>query len=780
MMVRVVLGVWMALWAAMPAAAQGGKMTLEGELTEVVTDQDGRSFYRELDQNDNLCALIKVTVVGELPNELIMEVGSLGVHKRIYDPNGTGELWFYVPYQTKNIWLKCATLDPIGPLPVRLSEGAVYRLKVRSNATSKVVTNVELSANYLKVVLNAEGATISLGKSKECEMLSRIVNGNIFSVRLNYGTYHYRIEHPDYMTATGTVEVSGTMGDLNVELRPAWGTLEIESSPEGATVYVSGRRVGTTPCTVERVKAGEVEVRLQHDYCYPLTDKVEVASGGKTTRRNYQLRLQVGKVTVKCPDREAEIWIDNKLYGKGSWTGYISSLSSHIVEARRDGYASQSAEFSVEDESTATVEIAAPVAYYGTLDLAVEPMMAQVEVDGNAVGTAPVMLQLTATTHKVRLTAEGYHPDEFEVTIGHNSTTTLSRTLTSIEYSPEDLYRKARSIHYNNKEEKFKWYLKAAKLGHAEAQAELGICYRIGSGVEKNENEAAKWYLKAAEQGNPKAQVNLAHFYQYGIGGLEESESKSAEWVRKAAEQGYPEGQWKLGNHYRIGTGVEKNFEMAVYWYRKGAEHGDELCRQYLAECYQKGEGVQKNINEALKWYKAILYDKGYISSYTAKQLLSQHYSGAAQRGDAEAQFIMGCIQSQNDTENRIRWFLPAAKQGHIEAQYRLGQAYVKDRDYEEAKKWLLWAAEKGHTNAQYELGRHDVSLDLTAEQGAEWIYKAAIKGHVEAQLSLGHIYFFGSGVTKDVNEAVKWYRKAAEQGDELAKDELWELGESW
>ena len=433
MMVRVVLGALVTLWAAMPAAAQGGKMTLEGELTEVVTDQDGRSFYRELDQNDNLCALIKVTVVGELPNELIMEVGSLGVHKRIYDPNSTGELWFYVPYQTKNIWLKCATLDPIGPLPVRLSEGAVYRLKVRSNATSKVVTNVELSANYLKVVLNAEGATISLGKSKECEMLSRIVNGNIFSVRLDYGTYHYRIEHPDYMTATGSVEVSGTMGDLNVELRPAWGTLEIESSPEGAAVYVSGRRVGTTPCTVERVKAGEVEVRLQHDYCYPLTDKVEVASGGETTRRNYQLRLQVGKVTVKCPDREAEIWIDNKLYGKGSWTGYISSLSSHIVEARRDGYASQSAEFSVEDESTAMVEIAAPVAYYGTLDLAVEPMMAQVEVDGNAVGTAPVMLQLTATSHKVRLTAEGYHPDEFEVTIGHNSTTMISRQMSQVK-----------------------------------------------------------------------------------------------------------------------------------------------------------------------------------------------------------------------------------------------------------------------------------------------------------------------------------------------------------
>ena len=691
MMVRVVLGVWMTLWAAMPAAAQGGKMTLEGELTEVMTDQDGRSFYRELDQNDNLCALIKVTVVGELPNELIMEVGSLGVHKRIYDPNGTGELWFYVPYQTKNIWLKCATLDPIGPLPVRLSEGAVYRLKVRSNATSKVVTNVELSANYLKVVLNAEGATISLGKSKECEMLSRIVNGNIFSVRLNYGTYHYRIEHPDYMTATGTVEVSGTMGDLNVELRPAWGTLEIESSPEGAAVYVSGRRVGTTPCTVERVKAGEVEVRLQHDYCYPLTDKVEVASGGETTRRNYQLRLQVGKVTVKCPDREAEIWIDNKLYGKGSWTGYISSLSSHIVEARRDGYASQSAEFSVEDESTAMVEIAAPVAYYGTLDLAVEPMMAQVEVDGNAVGTAPVMLQLTATTHKVRLIAEGYHPDEFEVTIGHNSTTTLSRTLTQGTPAEElftmglNYYEGTNGV-IKNYQKAAEYYIKAAEQGHSGAQNNLGYCYENGLGVKQSYTKAAKWYRKAAEQGDSCAQMNLGICYKVGRGVLG-SYTNAVEWFHKAAEQGNSGAQVELGLCYYLGRGIEQNFEEAARWYRKAAEQGDSNAQNNLGLCYSNGQGVEQSYTEAAKWYRK-----------------------AAEQGNSYAQLNFGdCYYDGQGVEQNytkaVKWFRKAAKQDNSDAQKKLGYCYYYgqgvEKSYTEAVRWMQKAAKQGNSDAQ-------------------------------------------------------------------------------
>ncbi|MBK8627914.1 MAG: SEL1-like repeat protein [Saprospiraceae bacterium] len=34
-----------------------------------------------------------------------------------------------------------------------------------------------------------------------------------------------------------------------------------------------------------------------------------------------------------------------------------------------------------------------------------------------------------------------------------------------------------------------------------------------------------------------------------------------------------------------------------------------------------------------------------------------------------------------------------------------------------------------------------------------------------------------GTGVSKDITEAVKWYRKSAEQGDEDAKAKLKALG---
>ncbi len=44
-------------------------------------------------------------------------------------------------------------------------------------------------------------------------------------------------------------------------------------------------------------------------------------------------------------------------------------------------------------------------------------------------------------------------------------------------------------------------------------------------------------------------------------------------------------------------------------------------------------------------------------------------------------------------------------------------------------------------------------------------IYNAAEQGDAQAQLNLGVCYWNGNGVAKDYAEAVKWFRKAAEQG---------------
>jgi TPR repeat protein len=44
---------------------------------------------------------------------------------------------------------------------------------------------------------------------------------------------------------------------------------------------------------------------------------------------------------------------------------------------------------------------------------------------------------------------------------------------------------------------------------------------------------------------------------------------------------------------------------------------------------------------------------------------------------------------------------------------------------------------------------------------------KAAEQGSIWGQYCLGRSYHIGEGVAQDFKEAVKWYKKAAENGDE-------------
>ena len=70
---------------------------------------------------------------------------------------------------------------------------------------------------------------------------------------------------------------------------------------------------------------------------------------------------------------------------------------------------------------------------------------------------------------------------------------------------------------------------------------------------------------------------------------------------------------------------------------------------------------------------------------------------------------------------------------------------------------------------AEKELER--VKKDL--EEAVKWFAKAAERGNVEAMYYLGECYRDGSGVDEDQKKAVEWFTKAAKQGHEEAKAEL-------
>jgi uncharacterized protein len=54
-----------------------------------------------------------------------------------------------------------------------------------------------------------------------------------------------------------------------------------------------------------------------------------------------------------------------------------------------------------------------------------------------------------------------------------------------------------------------------------------------------------------------------------------------------------------------------------------------------------------------------------------------------------------------------------------------------------------------------------------------KWYRKAADQGNANAQFNLGKMYDDGDGVPQDHAEALKWYLKAADQGNASAQFNL-------
>ena len=83
-------------------------------------------------------------------------------------------------------------------------------------------------------------------------------------------------------------------------------------------------------------------------------------------------------------------------------------------------------------------------------------------------------------------------------------------------------------------------------------------------------------------------------------------------------------------------------------------------------------------------------------------------------------------------------------------------------------------AALSGDPDAQFNLGvcyasGLGVSVDLP--QAARWYRKAAERGNEKAETNLGYLYFRGGkGVARDYKEAVKWFSRAAEKGVAVAQ----------
>jgi TPR repeat protein len=105
-----------------------------------------------------------------------------------------------------------------------------------------------------------------------------------------------------------------------------------------------------------------------------------------------------------------------------------------------------------------------------------------------------------------------------------------------------------------------RWFLLAAKQGHAAAMCNLGYLCESGWGVRGKEDYAGavKWYTLAANSGNAQAAKNLGMLLLIGFRGVPQNRAEGLRWVHVAAERGNDEAKailYDLERNTRGATG---------------------------------------------------------------------------------------------------------------------------------------------------------------------------------------------------------------------------------
>ncbi|CAK1355296.1 unnamed protein product [Cercospora beticola] len=290
---------------------------------------------------------------------------------------------------------------------------------------------------------------------------------------------------------------------------------------------------------------------------------------------------------------------------------------------------------------------------------------------------------------------------------------------------------------------------KLVQGGYADAQFYLADCYGSGAlGLEFDAKEAFKLYQAAAKGNHPEAAYRTAVCCEIGPeegGGTSRDYAKAVQWYRRAATLGDGPGMYKLGAVLLKGLlGQQRNIVEAVIWLKRAAEKADADNPHALHELAQLYES--DNTNPEIR--NKLVADDSYARELFQKAATLGYKNSQFRLGQAYEYGHLGCTI---DNRMSIAYYTKAAAQGEHQAELALSGWYL--------------------TGAPGILENSDTEAYLWARKAASSEPPLA-----KAMFAMGYFTENGIGCPQSMEEAKKWYSRAASYKFPKAIERLEEL----
>ncbi len=257
---------------------------------------------------------------------------------------------------------------------------------------------------------------------------------------------------------------------------------------------------------------------------------------------------------------------------------------------------------------------------------------------------------------------------------------------------------------------------------------------------------------------------------------VDKDKELATKYYRQAAEMG-GDGQWEsLGDIFLYGEVTEPEYALALSLYERGAEMGSFGCQRKLTmlhgereRCYIEATRLERTApDEAFTLFKKSV-ELGYLPAHAR---IGWYY----ERG----------LGTKTDRKAAFNHYKAAYEAGDKRAVESLGRCYARGIgvafNFERASELLSVAREMGSNSADRELyriyenkKRHMIrSLYSTAmrlyyqkkyDTARSMLEVCMQLGLGEATYSIGCLYEFGITTAPDRKEALRFYKKAADQG---------------
>jgi FOG: TPR repeat, SEL1 subfamily len=311
---------------------------------------------------------------------------------------------------------------------------------------------------------------------------------------------------------------------------------------------------------------------------------------------------------------------------------------------------------------------------------------------------------------------------------------------------------------------------------------DLGRIYSNGLGIEKNPDKANDFYVKALAGFQEVESRKVWKYTEYRIGkmfatglGTEQDYQMAAQWFGLSAEKKYKYAQYSLGALYHRGQGVEQNVQTAFALYLKSAKQGFPYADFEAAKMYRDGIGTEKDEMKSKQHFQ---------KAFSGFEILEKTSH------DDKIQYRLGWML-QNGVgidKNLMRakdYYEKSSKMGNVFAGYALAKLILKDEyptdeEIQKAIGVLKSIAEDDNNDynsirsmATYTLGK--IYLEGTCvvkdiNQAVRFLMKSAEEDNQWASYQLGKLFWQGKEIAKDTDKAVAYLTKAAEQENQFAQ----------